>query len=86
MKSPARQLLIDLLVCAKQTKADVFLTFQYGFTNDVFENLTMIPIWHCHLLNYQYNEVDESQVCFAFKYSLYASAADNVIFVSAATY
>ena len=63
VKSPARQLLIDLLVCAKHTKAEIFYTFQYGFTNDVFENLTMTPIWHCHLLNYQYNEVDESQVC-----------------------
>ena len=66
VKSPARQLLIDLLVCAKQTKADAFLTFQYGLTNDVFQNLTTIPIWHCHLLNYQYNEVDESQVCLFF--------------------
>ena len=63
VKSPARQLLIDLLVCAKQTKADVFLTFQYGLTNDVFENLTMKPgSFYCHLFNYQYNEVDESQV------------------------
>ena len=65
VKSPARQLLIDLLVCAKQTKADVFDTIQYGLTNDVFQNLTMIPIriWNCYLLNYRYNEVDESQVC-----------------------
>ena len=64
VKSAARQLLIDLLVCAKQAKADNFCTFQYGLTNDVFEYLTTAPnIYHCHLLNYQYNEVDESQVC-----------------------
>ena len=66
VKSPARQLLTDLLVCAKQAKADVFDTIQYGLTNDVFQNLTMNPIWHCHLLNYQYNEVDECQVCLFF--------------------
>ena len=66
VKSPARQLLIDLLVCAKQAKADVLSTSQYGLTNDVFEYLTMTSIWHCHLLNYQYNEVDESQVCLFF--------------------
>ena len=66
VKSPARQLLTDLLVCAKQTKADVFDTVQYGLTNDVFQNLTMEPSWHCHLLNYQYNKVDESQVCLFF--------------------
>ena len=63
-KSPAREMLIDLLVCAKQVKADIFLTFQYGLTNDVFENLTVHhSVYHCHLLNYQYYEVDESQVC-----------------------
>ena len=64
VKSTARQLLIDLLVCAKQLKADDFVTLQYGLTSDVFEYLTMTPTnWYCHLLNYQYNEVDESQVC-----------------------
>ena len=54
MKSPARQLLIDLLVCAKQAKTDVFYAAQYGLTNDyVFVNLTMKPdSFHCHLLNY----------------------------------
>ena len=67
VKSPARQLLIDLLVCAKQIKADDFFTLQYGLISDVFEYLTMTRSnWHCHLLNYRYNEVDESQVCLFF--------------------
>ena len=65
VKSPARQLLIDLMVCAKQAKADHFYTFQNGLTSDVFEYLTMASIRYCHLVNYQCNEVDESQVCFA---------------------
>ena len=64
MKSPARQLLTDLLVYAKQAKVDVFYTLQYRLRSDVFENLFIKDlIWHCHLLNYKYNEVDESQVC-----------------------
>ena len=66
-KSPARQLLIDLLVCAKRAKADSLGTFQFGLPREVFEGvLTLQPInskWYWHLLNYQYNEVDESQVC-----------------------
>ena len=64
-KSPARQLLIDLLVCAKQAKVDVINTIQYGLTSDVFENLFSIQShkYYYYVLNYHYNEVDESQVC-----------------------
>ena len=64
-KSPARQLLIDLLVCAKQAKVHVIKTIQHGLTSDVFENLfsRKSQNYHYYLLNYYYNEVDESQVC-----------------------
>ena len=64
-KFPARQLLIDLLVCAKQAKVDAIRTLKYGLTNDVFENLFSIESenYYCYLLNYHYYEVDESQVC-----------------------
>ena len=65
-KSPARQLLIDLLVmCAKQAKVDAVNTLKFGLTNDVFEHLFSIKsqTYHCYLLNYHYYEVDESQVC-----------------------
>ena len=65
MKSPARQLLNDLLVCAKQAKADILYTFQFGLTKDVFEsNFTIESTnWNWHLFNYQYNKIDENQVC-----------------------
>ena len=67
LKSPARQLLIDLLVCAKQAKPDVFHTLKFGLTNDVFEDLTMKPnSYHCYLLSYHYNEFDENKFCFFF--------------------
>ena len=64
VKSPARQLLIDLLVCAKQAKADGLGTFQFGLPENVFENIfTTRETCNWHLLNYQYNEVNENQVC-----------------------
>ena len=65
MKSPARQLLVDLLVCAKQTKVDILYTFRFGLAKEVFEDLLNIYSTTCywHLINYQYDEVDESEFC-----------------------
>ena len=64
MKSPARQLLIDLLVCAKQARVRLLHTVQYGLKIDVFKNhFKQCPAADCILLNYQYNELDENQVC-----------------------
>ena len=64
-KSTASQLLIDLLVCAKRAKADSFDTFQFGFTKEVFEGVFYLQPrkWFLNLLNYQFDEVDESQIC-----------------------
>ena len=63
-KSPPRQLLIDILVCARQAMADMFNTLQFGLGRDVFENLFNYgKRVHWHLLNYQYNEINENQVC-----------------------
>ena len=63
-KSPARQLLIDLLVCAKQAKVNFLGTWQFGLAKNVFENIfTARETFSWHLLNYQYNEVNENQVC-----------------------
>ena len=64
VKSSVRQLLIDLLVCAKQAKVNRLGTLQFGQAKNVFENIFMARATNtCHLLNYQYNEVDENQVC-----------------------
>ena len=67
MKSPPRQILIDLLVCAKEAKADLLFTFQFGLAKEKFKNILMITettaTCHCYLINYRYNEVDEDQVC-----------------------
>ena len=65
IKSPARQLLTDLLVCAKQAKVDIFHTFRFGLEREVFEGLLNVKSTNCywHLINYQYDEVDESEYC-----------------------
>lgn len=65
MKSPARQLLIDLLACAKQAKADLLYTFRFGLEKEVFQDLLSIESTICywHFINYQYDEVDESEYC-----------------------
>ena len=65
IKSPPRQLLIDLLVCAKQAKADILYTFSFGLEKEVFEDLLTIKSTVCHwyFVNYQYDEVDESKFC-----------------------
>ena len=63
MKSPPRQLLIDLLVCAKEAKADILYTFRFGLDKEVFEDLLTVKSTscYCHFVNYQYDEVDESE-------------------------
>ena len=65
MKSPPRQLLIDLLVCAKEAKADILYTFRFGLNKEVFEDLLTVKSTSCywHFVNYQYDEVDESEYC-----------------------
>ena len=65
VKSPARQLLIDLLVCAKQAKADILYTFRFGIEREAFAGLLNIESTICywHFINYQYGEVDESEYC-----------------------
>ena len=65
MKSPPRQLLIDLLVCAKQAKVDILYTSRFGLEKKVFDDLLTIQSTICywHFINYQYDEVDESKFC-----------------------
>ena len=65
MKSPPRQLLIDLLVCAKEAKADILYTFRFGLDKEVFEDLLIVESKNCfwHFVNYRYDEIDESEYC-----------------------
>ncbi|XP_065917226.1 glycylpeptide N-tetradecanoyltransferase 2-like isoform X2 [Dysidea avara] len=64
-KTPTRQLITDLLVCAKQEKVDVLSTQQYGLARCNFENLLVhyYQSTHWHIFNYSYPEVDEESCC-----------------------
>ena len=64
-KSPTRQLITDLLLCARLEQVDVLGTQQFGLATEVFENL-LVRGCHCdywHIFNYNYPEVDEKKCC-----------------------
>ena len=64
-KSPTRQLITDLLLCAKQEHVDLLETQQYGLTGNNFENLLVYDYQYeyWHIYNYSYPEVDEERCC-----------------------
>ena len=63
-KTPVRQLLVDLLLCVKQTKAKIVQTLQFGLKEEVFTGLfyrcPYYRYWYPY--NFSYPEVSESQV------------------------
>ena len=63
-KTPVRQLLADLLICTKQRKVTILQTLQFGFKEEVFENLFYRCPYHRYWYpyNFSYPEVSESQV------------------------
>ncbi|XP_065885365.1 glycylpeptide N-tetradecanoyltransferase-like isoform X2 [Dysidea avara] len=62
---PARQLITDLLLCAKQEQALVLLTFQFGLGKENFKYLLkqINRLYYIHICNYKYPEVDEENFC-----------------------
>ena len=64
-KSPPRQFVTDLLVCAKLEKVSRVCTTQYGLAKSTFENLFTESIWnkYFHIYNYAYPEIAESECC-----------------------
>ncbi|XP_065908214.1 uncharacterized protein [Dysidea avara] len=63
-KSSPRQLVIDLLICAKQEKSDRVCTAQYGLPRSTFEHLFLnFANKYLHIYNYAYPEVDEEKCC-----------------------
>ena len=63
-KTPVRQLLADLLICVKESKADILQTLQFGFKDEIFENLfyrcSYYRYWYPY--NFNYPEIPESKV------------------------
>ncbi|XP_065907965.1 glycylpeptide N-tetradecanoyltransferase-like isoform X2 [Dysidea avara] len=64
-KSPPRQFVTDLLVCAKLEKVSKIYTTQYGLAKSTFENLFIEGVWnqYLHFYNYAYPEIAESKCC-----------------------
>ena len=64
--SPARQLIADLIACAKLEKVDVIYTTQHGLSRSTFENLFIESDLqkYLHIYNYAYPEIDEEECCF----------------------
>ena len=66
-KTPAKQLITDLLLCAKQEVLEIF-TYQFGHKREVFEETFSTLLFEPHyrsiplyLYNYNYLEVDEEK-------------------------
>jgi len=64
-KTPTRQLITDLLLCAKQEQVELLGTQQYGLSGNNFENLLVhdYEYEYWHIYNYSYPEVDEESCC-----------------------
>jgi len=64
-KTPIRQLITDLLLCAKQEQVDVLDTLQFGLSAESFDNLLVrdCQYKYWYIFNYNYPEVDENNCC-----------------------
>ena len=64
-RTPVRQLIADLLICAKQTKAQKLQTLQFGLKEEVFKDLHFFSWPHYRYwypYNFSYPEIPESKV------------------------
>ena len=64
-KSPPKQFISDLLICAKQHGADSVYTYQFGLEREAFtDNLFyQADEFYWHFYNYIYPEVEEEKFC-----------------------
>ncbi|XP_065901461.1 glycylpeptide N-tetradecanoyltransferase-like isoform X2 [Dysidea avara] len=62
-KTPAKQLVIDLLLCAKQEQAVKVATLQFGLEKDNFDSFVQFGAYYWHFYNYAYPEIDEEKCC-----------------------
>lgn len=64
-KSPPKQFITDILLCAKKEKVLQVYTPQYGIDNEIFESLSLSLEHHEHIFmyNYKHPEVKEESIC-----------------------
>ena len=63
--SPAEQLITDLLVCAKQQKANDVLLYRFGLEEHLLRSFgfSKSDEMHCYFYNYQYPQVGDDSYC-----------------------
>lgn len=64
-KSPIKQFITDILVCAKKEKVMRLVTPQYGIDHQIFESLSLSLTGNAHVFmyNYRHPEVQENSIC-----------------------
>jgi len=65
-KTPVRQLIVDLLLFAKQAQVQMFYTGQFGLATENFTTIfdpTLREWRYWHIYNYRYPEIDEEKCC-----------------------
>ena len=67
-KSPAEQLITDMLICAKQQSASGVTLHKFGLKEHLFANFIKRSEGHFALYNYIYPEVDDNNYCLIWNY------------------
>ena len=64
-KTPAEQLITDMLECVRKEGAEVVATRQFGLNKMYFDKLFLKSehYMYIHHINYNYPEVDEENIC-----------------------
>ena len=64
-KSPTKQFITDILVCAKKEKVIKLITPQYGINGKIFESLSLsLELQgHVFMYNYRHPEVEDESIC-----------------------
>lgn len=64
-KSPTKQFITDMLVCAQKEKVLQLFTPQYGINSEIFESLSLSleHQGHVFMYNYRHPEVEDESIC-----------------------
>ena len=65
-QSPAKQLIMDALVCAKEDGADCMTMYQHDIASDILSSLSFQQVEHttCHIYNYKHCEIPHHKFWF----------------------
>lgn len=65
-QSPAKQLILDALVCARKDGAEYMTMYQYDITSDALSSLSFQQVKYttCHIYNYKHVEIPHHKYWF----------------------